>query len=293
MIRSQETTNPTLFDSFVDEVINFVATDRTSKKRRITEVAKNEATEEWLPWHEAEGKEGYDVLLAMVTSGTIESRRHEKLPADSPIPWPKNLQVRYIRVQDIKTKGTEESTTNEIETEGEEAHSSFETQFQAQKLNLNLVSSAASGLNSSDAMTLNRLPSAPSSGSLSSAGLLAGVSLAAPPSAEEIRDKAVVAHLRKAHNAWDKARREVQSTINQSKENANTQGCKFESDLATAIITGDTEDVVLVELEQKFMRGERYTIEEITNSSNAAQNLKDLIKKANKMMIAMKPWFLL
>ena len=55
----------------------------------------------------------------------------------------------------------------------------------------------------------------------------------------------------------------------------------------------EAEDAVLVQLEQKFMRGEMYSMDEISNSSAKAQNVKDIIKKSNKIMVAMKPWFLM
>ena len=102
-----------------------------------------------------------------------------------------------------------------------------------------------------------------------------------------------MAHIRKAHNAWDRSKRELHSIISQSKANENTKGCKFESDLPGYIIEGDAEDAVLVQLEQKFMRGEMYSMDEISNSSAKAQNVKDIIKKSNKIMVAMKPWFLM
>ena len=46
----------------------------------------------------------------------------------------------------------------------------------------------------------------------------------APPCAEEIRDKTIVQHLRKAHNAWDRAKRDFVGMVLQSSEHENTKG---------------------------------------------------------------------
>ena len=69
LIRSQEATCPDSFDAFVNDVIAYEVNERTSKKRVIKDVMENTSTGEWMPWHEAVGKEGYDVLLSMVTTG--------------------------------------------------------------------------------------------------------------------------------------------------------------------------------------------------------------------------------
>ena len=65
-----------------------------------------------MPWHEAVGKEGYDVLLTMVKTGTVESRPHSKLAPGHGIPYPQNLEVRYTREKDTHTKGTDNYTTH-------------------------------------------------------------------------------------------------------------------------------------------------------------------------------------
>eukprot|EP00959_Pyramimonas_sp_CCMP1952_P261653 5471464-Pyramimonas_sp.AAC.1 len=83
--------------------------------------------------------------------------------------------------------------------------------------------------------------------------------IARPPTAEEMRDKAAAQHIRKAHNAWDKVKRDLQSTIVQSKARQNTKGCKFEKDMADRISAGGAGDAALAALEQKYMRNERCT----------------------------------
>ena len=224
----------------------------------------------------------------MVTTGTVESRPHSKLAPGHGIPYPQNLEVRYIREKETHTNGTDDYTTNEVEEMREQASASFDTQWQAKKLNMAPVPAVRVPPSSSDILS-----SATSVASVPGGYLPAGMTQVTPPSAEEIRDRAVVAHIRKAHNAWDRSKRELHSIISQSKANENTKGCKSESDLAGYIIEGDAEDAVLVQLEQKFMMGERYSVDEISNSSAKAQNVKDIIKKSSKITVAMKPWFVM
>jgi hypothetical protein len=131
VIRSQEKLNPAGFFKFVDEVINLAAIDKTGTKRTISKVDEIVEDSEWMAWHEAEQKEGYDCLLAQVKAGTILARRHARLPADSEIPWPKNQQVRYITERERKTSGTGELQENNLEYQTQEAASDFDTAFEA------------------------------------------------------------------------------------------------------------------------------------------------------------------
>ena len=81
------------------------------------------------------------------------------------------------------------------------------------------------------------------------------------------------------------------ATIDRSEGNDNTKGCKFEADLKALLTQGEQDDLKLVALEQKFMRGERYTDEEVQDASALAKTLKETIKSGTKIVQAMKPWF--
>ena len=54
VLRSQEKANPEAYNKFVDEVIDFVASDKTSTKRTMS--SRDELVEEgeWMSWHQAE-----------------------------------------------------------------------------------------------------------------------------------------------------------------------------------------------------------------------------------------------
>ena len=45
------------------------------------------------------------------------------------------------------------------------------------------------------------------------------------------KTKAAVSNVRRAHSAWDKARRDWHSMVQQGQAHDNARGCKFESDL--------------------------------------------------------------
>lgn len=287
IVRSQERTNPSVFDDFVQSVISHDAKEKVVKKRMISDVTEEADEKEWIPWHLAETREGHDVLLEQVKSKTVESRRHTKLPADSSIPWPQNLQIRYIREWEKKSRSTTEDTESKVEDQSEEAGNDFDTMWQGRKLNMVPESRATWNTSSQQGASLHS-----GGGSSVSNSLPEGMApMLAPPSADEIRDRAVVQHIRKAHNAWDRSRREFSSTILRSSECVNTKGCKFEADLNTIIAEGNMADDDLVKLEQKFLSGDRYQASEVEKAAGLTKDIKELIKKANKIVAAMKPWF--
>ena len=53
VLRSQEKANPIAYAKFVDEVIDFVATDQTRNKRIMSEEDKTISEQSWLSWYEA------------------------------------------------------------------------------------------------------------------------------------------------------------------------------------------------------------------------------------------------
>ena len=113
----------------------------------------------------------------------------------------------------------------------------------------------------------------------------------AQPKPEEIRDREIAGHIRKAHNAWDRVRRELDATIAVSAVNVNTKGCKFERDLLTVVETGKDLDAQIVALEQKFMCDTRYSPEEIELAAECGRQLKTTMRTGSKLASAMKQWF--
>ena len=53
VLRRQEKANPIAYTKFVDEVIDFVATDQTRNKRTTSEEDRTISEQSWLSWHEA------------------------------------------------------------------------------------------------------------------------------------------------------------------------------------------------------------------------------------------------
>lgn len=150
---------------------------------------------------------------------------------DSQIPWPKNQQAKYTVEKERKKTSTRDQHENIVEADGQEASTAFETEFEAKRLRMTPMLQSPT---TPPSLTMLQAtvamgqagPYAPSSSGGSS--LPDGMTMIAQPSAEEVRGKVVVQHIRKAHNAWDKGRREFTGTIDRSKEHENTKGCKFE-----------------------------------------------------------------
>ena len=67
----------------------------TTKVRTVAEDTIKDDDSTWTPWHKAVEIEGEQQLMVMIKHGTIESRRHPKIPeSDISIKWPLYLQVR-------------------------------------------------------------------------------------------------------------------------------------------------------------------------------------------------------
>ena len=284
IIRSPEKISPDKFDEFVDRVLNYKAIETTTNKRSTSDIVQDIDDSQWMSWHEAEMEEGYYVLLAQVRANTVKSRPHPKLPRGHTISWPPCLQVYYVVEATKNIKQAENTLENHISTEHLDASTDFHNSLEAKKLKMQSHLVLGSGSSSSSGSMLSLQPN------LEPEGMLGPPP---PLSAEEIRDKAVLAHIRKAHNAWDKAKREFTSTITQSKNHENTKGCKFEKDLAAHVSKGEEDDAMLVFLEQKFMRGERFNADEVALASCIGTTLKETSKAGNKVLQAMKPWFII
>eukprot|EP00959_Pyramimonas_sp_CCMP1952_P341571 7155046-Pyramimonas_sp.AAC.1 len=61
--------------------------------------------------------------------------------------------------------------------------------------------------------------------------------------------------------------------------------------MADMISAGDADDAALVALEQKYMRNERCTNDQVANASTVSTAMKERTKQASKIITAIKPWF--
>ena len=79
--------------------------------------------------HEAAEKEAPDVRMEQIRVGTVSTRLHPRLPPNTTIPWPQNLQIRYEVQSEQRIKMTKESTENAFETEDVESFDKFDAEY--------------------------------------------------------------------------------------------------------------------------------------------------------------------
>ena len=262
MVRAEETANPVRFNAFVEKVLAFDAKATTNKRRRVCDSRTASVEQQWMPFKLAEDREGYDVVVAQLTAGTLVSRPHPNLPESSGIKWPYNLQVRCSTERDNKAQGTESVDKEEVQTAEPETLEAFDAKFAHFELQLG-PRSDCSGL-ASTASLASTPQGSPRSGQPG-------------PSTINEGDRTCVAHIRKAHNAWDRARREYEGAITTSSLNENTKGCKFEADLLAICQEGAILDNDIVGLEQKFLCGVKFSREEIDESAERTKQIKALV----------------
>ena len=94
--------------------------------KEITNVEEHGEEAEWISWHAAKQKETESALQNMVLSKTILSRQHPKLPPDSKLEWPENLQVKFTK--EVVSKKTLRKT-REAHVEMEEAREDVAEDF--------------------------------------------------------------------------------------------------------------------------------------------------------------------
>ena len=97
-----------------------------------------------MSFHEADQKEGKEVLMAQIHAGTIQCRRHPRLPANASIPWPQDQQVRYTTEKDKHTSGTPSSKESKVTTTGQVESEEFDTEYRARLLSMTSVASQPS-----------------------------------------------------------------------------------------------------------------------------------------------------
>jgi len=270
-----------------DDIQTFMDTVLSNKRgglpddfvRKCQRVEKSEESVDeggYFPWKEIADKEGHDALLEMVKAGTVVTRRHPKLPADSAIPYPYNQQVAYV-VEKWK------ATTRNVTTEDGVTHTD------ADKDTLAAFENRATGASSAFA----------SRRAGTGGAVVAHVPQTAPdpkvagaaPTGPSPRDKEAVANVRKANGLWDRAKREYTALVSKSKACSNTQGCTFEQYLEAMIKQGVTLDADLMKHETKFLEGKSYSNDDVSEMSRLATAAVDIIKAGNKKASALRPWF--
>ena len=191
--------------------------------------------------------------MELVESGSIESRRHPKLPPTSTIKYPNNLQVYLVNERVKKTAGTaDETELAEHEDATPECHENFVNEYHGKRNNAGSLASAGAAGGAESSVQSNA----------SDKDSLCGSGGPPRPKVDE-KTKVAVASLRKVHCQWDRARREFNGLVVQSANNEHTQGSKCELELAKFVEACNQADEKLVALEQIFLVGKEFSDEHI------------------------------
>ena len=233
--------------------------------KTIEDVTEIGTKGKWVSWKEATTYEDEDVLLEglRATPPTVRSRPSKLLPYGSQIAWPRNLQIFWSH--DVENDFRKRKDT--------------ETEYGA-------CDTAAS---SREAFS-KRFKSCPGSQSKQEPK----VEPSPPPPPEpkvDPRIKELVAHLRKAHSAWDRCRRDIQITVSRSNGCENTRGSKIEADANKSLARGDELDKAIQEIERACMTNDSLNDEDMEHAAELCQDVKNLIKEAGKKLAALKAWF--
>ena len=96
--------------------------------------------------------------------------------------------------------------------------------------------------------------------------------------------------IRRTHGAWDKAKRDFEGIVAQSKNNANTSGCKFELDIGgLGEVCGKLDDQLLV-IEKQFNTHNTLTDEEMIQAATIATQMTGKIQDGREKVQAIKSW---
>ena len=96
------------------------------------------------------------------------------------------------------------------------------------------------------------------------------------------RNKLFIMQVGKAHSAWDRCQRTLQSALTRSAQHCNTNNCKFQHDLEQHLMDGKALDIALLEIEHKFESTSTLPNQDIAAAASMCNKVNDLIKKSNK-----------
>ena len=236
--------------------------NRTTRTQSVADIDMNDEDSTWMSWKEASDKEGEQQLRAMVSSGTVQSRRHPYIPENSGLEWPVFLQVKIVVEKNKKRTRVVIEDTEDVRTDVAE----FEKRWCQRS-----IPRTSSG-----------------------AGTTVPVLPAVPKEKDEDNEavKIALVSVRKYHGMWDRFAREVQAVIVASKKNTNTSGCKIQLDLEHELKNGSTTDQAILDFESKVSinRG-NVSNSDIEDVASKCHELDGFIKSSRKKMNALKGLF--
>lgn len=248
----------------------------------ITETKANGEDGGWESWALASTREGGDdILMEMANHGTITMRRNPRLPATANVPWPRCQQVQYV--EEKFSKWQKVDNTKKTAKPSEMTPATFNANFQA-------ATSAA----------FPPTPSATVAQAPQQGKCQQQENSQQPQQSDEVKkqqkqqiedSKKVVATLRKAHNAWDRAKRDYNNLLQRSQENVNTAGCRFEKDVASATVAGEKLDGTIISLEAAFFNNKVLDEAQIKEACDTTNELFDLMKSSADKCSAIRSWF--
>ena len=197
------------------------------KMKRVERFEQETEEGGWIPWDKACAEEGgADLLKEIVEAGTVQARRNKKLPANSSIQWPRNLQIKFVEDRFKKGKKTTDETTQE-----QEATETDQQEMNADRVQVVGFRAAGEGVQPKNTQVE-----------------------AEKREQEECR-KAAQAHITKAHTAFDQFRRDARSVLDPAKEHRSTRGCVVIDDLEKLLEQVDSRGKALMACEALMKQG--------------------------------------
>ena len=216
----------------------------------------------WIPWNRAKELEGGEELLKeMVESGSVLTRRNVKLPQESKIPYPENQEVKYIE-QRFSKKRRFVTRTSRGQAPGD--LEDFDKDWGKQETQDNQNPTSKQSKDKQE-----------------------------PSDNLDTASKVATSNIKKAHQAWDAAKRDFDAVVSQSKLHPNTMQCKVVSDLSELVARGQAFDTKILLIESKAKMGERLSSDEITGSADMAKHLNEVIKTGKKKAQGLRTMFTL
>ena len=253
-----------------------VPLDFINECKTLTEEDEEGTDGAWVSWKVASEKEGGDdVLQEMVSAGTVRARKNPKLPKDSKIPYPRNMQIAFV--QEVWSSRKRIKKTTSTNAKSDKNKNEFDAEFARQN--------KAQGSH----------PIQPIVGE--DGGQQLSAQHAKPEDPDEkkkkagerpARDKVTVAGVRKAHNSCDREMRLVMAVLSNSKKNRRTRESQIETEVAEWLDAAKNMDDGLVALEQQFLQGVDYSDEDIEASITKSKAVVDFLKLGKKKTDALK-----
>jgi hypothetical protein len=255
------------FDDFVEKLLSTKGREFSEEFiqecKTIEDIKETGTESHWLSWKEALAKEDEDILVSALKSNPplLESRSNPRVPQGSSVPWPRNLEVKWVREGSKQLARTTDTSKDVGAMDSDpDSREAFAKKFK-----------------------LGHVVEGPA--------VTPHVALSVQSAGVDPRIKDTCSHLRKAHSAWDRCRRDIEAVVSRSKANANTSGSKVEKDALAIVAVGEELDSKVQAMGRAYLTTNTLTEDQIDEAALLCQGVKDKIKEASKKSSALKAWF--